>query len=98
MEIKEMIIKVYEKNGVSVEDDYIEHKMEDKETVEQFIRLYKQEELESMNYIFGKPESNSYFTKFELEAVSKINLFNRKVVEVCKKIWEKEMKEGVSND
>ena len=29
MEIKEMIRKVYQKNGVQVDDDYIEYKMKD---------------------------------------------------------------------
>ena len=33
--------------------------------VKDFMKLYKQEEIESMNYIFGKPESNNKFTKFE---------------------------------
>ena len=52
------------------------------------MRLYKQEEIDSMNYIFGKPESNKKFTKFELKAISKIDLFDRKVVNICKFIWE----------
>lgn len=52
------------------------------------MRLYKQEEIDSMNYIFGKPESNKKFTKFELKAISKIDLFDRKVVNICKYIWE----------
>ena len=52
------------------------------------MRLYKQEEIDSMNYIFGKPESNKKFTKFELKAISKIDLFDRKVVNICQYIWE----------
>lgn len=52
------------------------------------MRLYKQEEIDSMNYIFGKPESNKKFTKFELKAISKIDLFDRKVVNICKIIWK----------
>lgn len=90
MEIKEMIRKVYQKNGVQVDDDYIEYKIKDEEKVKDFIKLYKQEEIDSMNYIFGKPESNTYFTEDELEASSKIDLFNRRVIEICKKIWEGE--------
>ena len=62
--------------------------MKDKEKVKQFMRLYKEEELESMNYILGKSKDNKYFTQFELEAMSKIDLFNRKVVEICKLIWD----------
>lgn len=52
------------------------------------MRLYKQEEIDSVNYIFGKPESNKKFTKFELKAISKIDLFDRKVINICKFIWE----------
>lgn len=88
MEIKEKIKKVYQKNGIKVDDEYIECKMKDKEKVEQFMRIFKQEEIESMNYILGKPESNLLFTKEELELCSKVDLFNRQVVKVCKIIWE----------
>ena len=41
-----------------------------------------------MNYILGKPANNKVFTKFELEAMSKVDLFNRNVVNICKIIWE----------
>lgn len=62
--------------------------MKDKNKVRDSLRLYKQEEIDSMNYIFGKPESNKKFTKFELKAISKIDLFDRKVINICKFIWE----------
>lgn len=88
-----MIRKVYQKNGVQVDDDYIEYKMKDKQTVKDFIRLYKQEEMDSMNYILGKDKDNKVFTKDELELMNTINLFNRKVVEAGKIIYEKECKE-----
>lgn len=93
MEIKEKIKKVYQKNGIEVDDEYIEYKMKDKEKVKQFMRIYKQEEVNSMNYILGKPKDNQIFTKDELELMSKVNLFDRKVVEVCKHIYEEESKE-----
>jgi hypothetical protein len=96
MEIKEMIRKVYKKNGIQVDDDYIEYKMKDEKNVKGFMRLYKQEEMDSMNYILGKDKDNKVFTKFELEAMNKIDLFNRKVVEVCKIIWEKEVLGGTN--
>ena len=51
MEVKDMIKKVYQKSGVQVDDDYIEYKMKDEEKVKAFMRLYKQEEIDSMNYI-----------------------------------------------
>ena len=64
MEIKEMIRKVYKKNGIQVDDDYIEYKMKDEKNVKGFIRLYKQEEMDSMNYILVKDKDNKVFTKF----------------------------------
>lgn len=85
-----MIRKVYQKSGIQVDDDYIEYKMKDKKKVEQFKILYKQEEIESMNYILGKPLDNTIFTKDEIEMCSKIDLFNRKTVEMCKNIYKKE--------
>ena len=85
-----MIRKVYQKSGIQVDDDYIEYKMKDKKKVEQFKILYKQEEIESMNYILGKPLDNTIFTKDEIEMCSKIDLFNRRTVEMCKNIYKKE--------
>lgn len=62
--------------------------MTDEERTKGLIKLYEQEEINSMNYILGKPEDNKRFTMFEIEAMSKINLFNRKVVNICKLIWD----------
>lgn len=62
--------------------------MKDEEKVKDFIRLYKQEEIASMNYILRKPENNKVFTKFELEAMSIIDLFDRKVIEISRIIWD----------
>lgn len=84
MEIKEKIKKIYQKNNIIVDDDYIENAMKDKERVKGFIRLYKEEEIENMNYIFEKDKNNKYFSEFELELASKLNLFNRKVIEMCR--------------
>lgn len=88
MEVKDMIKKVYQKSGVQVDDDYIEYKMKDEEKVKAFMRLYKQEEIDSMNYILRKPKNNKVFTKFEIEAMSIIDLFDRKVVEISRIIWD----------
>lgn len=88
MEKEEKIRKVYTKYGIDVEDETVELILEDEERANEIIRIYKQEEMDSMNYILGKPEDNRVFTVFELEAVNKIDLFNRKVVEICKLIWE----------
>ena len=78
---------------IEVEEDYIDEIMKDKERVNAFERLYKQEEIETMNYIIGKPYDNKVFTKFELETLNGVNLWNKKLVELIKKIWTREMKE-----
>lgn len=96
MEIREKIKKYYAKMGIKVDDKTLNMILENKERAEDIIRLYKQEEIETMNYILGKDKDNKVFTKFELEAVNKIDLFNRKVVEVCKVIWANEMLGGAN--
>lgn len=50
--------------------------------------MITKKELKNMNYILGKKEDNQIFTKFELEALSKINLLDEYVVRICKLIWE----------
>lgn len=54
---------------------------------ENFIRLYKSEKTNSLNYILGYPKQNNCFTKSELQIFSKLNLSNKSVVEWCKLIW-----------
>lgn len=88
MEIEEKIRKIYQKNGFGIREEDIEKIAKDKKMAESFMRLYKQEEMDSMNYILGKPHDNKIFTKEELELINTIDLFNRKTVEVCKIIWE----------
>jgi hypothetical protein len=95
MEIKEKIKKYYAGMGIKVDNDYIEGILKDSERTSKMIRLYEEEKVNTMNYILGKPQGNNYFTQFELEAMSKINLFNRKVVEICKNIYAKEILGGV---
>lgn len=62
--------------------------METKLKTGSIIRKYKPEEMKAMNYILGKKEGNCIFTKFELEAMSVIDLLDRKVVDICKIIWQ----------
>lgn len=88
MEIKEKIKKSLSKNNIIVNDETIEAIMQDKKRTEGLMRLYKDEEINSMNYIFGKDKNNKIFTKFELEATSKIDLFNRNTVKIRKIIWD----------
>ena len=90
---KEKIKQIYQKFDIIVSEDVIESVLQDKEKTKGMMKIYKDEEIESMNYIFGKDRNNKYFTEFELQAVSKIDLFNRKVLEICKNIWKREFKE-----
>lgn len=88
MRKKEKIKKVYQKNNIIVNDETVEAIMQDKERTKGLIRIYKQEEMDSMNYILGKDKNNKIFTKEELELMNKIDLFDRKVVNICKVIWD----------
>lgn len=54
------------------------------------IKMYKTEEIKTMNYILGKEENNYIFTKAELELMNTIDLRNSKVVEACKTIYSNE--------
>lgn len=51
-------------------------------------RIYKPEEFKIMNYIFSKEENNKYFSELELKCASKIDLFDVKLVNLCKLIWD----------
>ena len=88
MEEREKIKKIYEKANVKVSEDYIDNIMKDDARVKDFMRMYKQEEIWSMNEILGKPHDNLYFTEVELEACSKVDLFNRNVIKWSKLIWQ----------
>lgn len=81
MEKKEKIKNVYRKLGILVDDNTINEILRDTQRTEDIIRIYKTEEIDSMNYIFGKPKSNKVFSKFELEVANKIDLFDRTVIE-----------------
>lgn len=93
MNKKEKVRKIYQKLGTGISKEALETIMQDKNRVDELMKLYKEEKIESMNYIFGKDSNNKYFTEFELKTSSKINLFDRKTVEICKRIYEKEFKE-----
>ena len=88
MEIRDKIKQIYKKNKIEVSEDYMDNIMKDKKRVKSFMKLYKQEEIWSMNEILGKPLDNLYFTKFEIEVCSKVDLFNRNVIEWSKLIWQ----------
>ena len=67
--------------------------METKQKTGSIIRIYKPDEMKAMNYILGKKQGNKMFTEFELELMNTIDLFNKKLVEVCKCIYEREYKQ-----
>ncbi len=88
MEIKEKVKKVYQKLGINLDNEILNEILQDEEKTRGIIRIYKQEEIKSMNYILGKDENNSYFSKEELEFLGRIDLFNRTVIKWCKLIWD----------
>lgn len=54
----------------------------------EIVRIYKQEELETMNEIFDKDKNNKVFTQLELEFVSKMDLFDPYIIKVANMIWK----------
>lgn len=98
MEKREMIKQIYQKMKIEVDKDYMDNIMKDEKRVNAFMELYEREKIESMNYILGKPFDNTCFTEFELKAMSIINLFNRKVIELVKLIWQNKNSETKLNE
>lgn len=86
--VEERIRKIYQKNKIEVDDDYIKNAMKNKKRVKRYMRLYKQEEIDSMQEILGKQHDNYYFTRKELDFVSKIDLFDPYMISVAKEIWK----------
>ncbi len=95
MQEREKIKQIYKKNNVRVSEDYIDDIMNNEERVKSFMRMYKQEEIWSMNEILGKPYNNLVFTKFELKACSKIDLFDRAQIKWCKLFWKNRNNEEI---
>ena len=81
---KEKIRKIYQKFGGNISDEALQTILKDKERKNALMRIYKEEEINSMNYILGKPKGNSWFTKAELEEMSMINFV---VIIVMMKIY-----------
>lgn len=88
MEKREKVKQIYQKFNVNVGEDYIDEIMKNKERVEGLMRTYKDEEIDSMNEIFGKDYNNRVFTEKELEFASKMDLFDRYMINVAKEIWK----------
>lgn len=52
-----------------------------------FIRLYENQEIESMNYIFDKNTTNNWFTQEELAFASQVDLLNKGSLDDVKESW-----------
>lgn len=87
MEKREKIKQIYQKYDVKIGEDYLEGIMNNRRRVDSLMRMYKNEEIDSMNEIFGKDYSNLYFTQEELEFVAKMDLFDPYTIKVAKEIW-----------
>lgn len=59
----------------------------EKNKVKNFIRYYNGEEIQSMNFIFGKNDSNNWFTQEELSFVCNVDLHNKVKLEEAKADW-----------
>ena len=60
--------------------------MEDigKTKVKNFIRFYNDEEIQSMNFLFGKSDRNTWFTQEELSFACDVDLYNKENLEIAK--------------
>lgn len=88
MEKREKIKQIYRKLNVKIGEDYLEGIMNNPQRVDSLMRMYKDEEINSMNEIFDKDDNNKYFTKEELEFIKDIDLFDRPSIKVAKMIWK----------
>lgn len=88
MELKDRIKNYYKSEKVKVDDEFVSGVIADKDRANKLIKFFEPIEVKAMNYIYGKDENNKYFTEYELESASKVNLFDKKVVKLCKIIWD----------
>ena len=58
-----------------------------KTKVKNFIRFYNDEEIQSMNFLFGKNDTNTWFTQEELSFACDVDLYNKENLEVAKNNW-----------
>ena len=63
--------------------------MEDIENTKtkKFIRFYNDKEIQSLNFIFGKNDSNTWFTQEELAFACDVDLLNSEKIEFAKNSW-----------
>jgi hypothetical protein len=61
--------------------------MSEKPRVKKFIRFYENEEIESMNFLFGKNSNNNWFTQEELAFACDVDLLNKEKLEKARIDW-----------
>lgn len=88
MELKDRIKNYYKSEKVKVDDEFVSGVIADKDRANKLIKFFEPIELNAMNYILGKDKDNKVFSEYELNALSVIDLFNKKVVNLCKIIWD----------
>lgn len=88
MEVKERIKNYYRSEKIEVDDEFVNGVITDKDRANKLIKFFEPIELNAMNYIFGKEKDNKQFSELELNCASKIDLFDIKVVNLCKIIWD----------
>ena len=59
----------------------------EKTKVKNFIRFYNDEEIQSMNFLFGKSDSNTWFTQEELSFACDVDLFSKENLENARADW-----------
>ena len=88
MELKDRIQNYYKSEKIKVDDEFVNGVIADKDRANKLIKFFEPIELNAMNYILGKDKDNKVFSEYELNALSVIDLFNKKVVNLCKIIWD----------
>lgn len=59
----------------------------EKTKAKNFIRFYNDEEIQSMNFLFGKNDSNNWFTQEELAFACDVDLLDRSNLEDARTNW-----------
>lgn len=84
MELKDRIQNYYKSEKIKVDDEFVSGVIADKDRANKLIKFFEPIETKAMNYIYGKDENNKYFTEYELESASKVNLFDKKLLSYVK--------------
>lgn len=88
MDLKERIKNYYKSEKIKVDDEFVNEVIADKDRSNKLIKFFEPIELKAMNYILGKDKDNKVFSEYESNALLDVDLFNKKVVNLCKIIWD----------